>query len=315
MSSKNNFNISFNNPLYRERLIADKYFDNPYLDVIDGLFLRTPVNQKGGTLALYAMQDKQESSELASFSSDPKQLKDGLAKSTFLLTGYSLERTFGDIDYRDEEAIKQAEKIVMQNLAEVVHRDYLLKGMNELHTKSTPVEVKSTDDFISKLKEARSKMSLQPNRIAMTAKTAGAIIATDKGIQKRMEIYRIPEFDEAALLKVALGIEPFIFQLPEDSIYDGYIYLLHYARSTDVYSKSVGLRNFLYDGTKSDNYERARFCNGQFARRYYQERGGINGQHYAQFSLIGQLKVENPNLISVLKLTDAKTLPKNYPSS
>ncbi|UGQ16650.1 hypothetical protein [Borrelia sp. RT5S] len=309
MSRKNNFSINFNNPLYRERLIADKYFDNPYLDVVEGLFLKTPVTQKGGTLAFYAMDEKQESSKLDSFLSDPKQLKDKI--STFLLNAYSLKGPFGDVDYRDEEVIKKAEKLVMQNLAKVVYRGYLLEGMNELHTKSTPIEVKATDDFISKLKEARAKMDLSPNRIAMTDKTAYDLIAADKDIQKRIERYKIPEFDETALLKAALGIEPFIFQLPSDAIYDGYVYLLNYTRDRAVYSKDVGLRNFVYSGS----YEGARFHEGQFARRYYQERGGINGMLYAQFSLIGQLKVENPNLVSVFKLANAQTLPKKYPSS
>ncbi|QMU99683.1 hypothetical protein F0310_04525 (plasmid) [Borrelia sp. A-FGy1] len=312
---KNNFDISFNNPLYRERLTADKYFDNPYLKIIDEMFIRTPVTEKGGTLALYAMEDKQESSKLANFGADPKQLKDKLSKCSYTLNAYSLERPFGDIEYRDEEVIKSAEKLVMQNIAEVVYRDYLLDGMNELHTKAVPVEIKQADDFIGKLKEVKTKMHLSPNKIAMSAKTANEIIGTDKGILKRIEAYKIPEFDNEAALQIILGIKPFIFELPEDTTYDGYIYLLNYTSSGDIYSKSVGLRNFVYNGSQSGGYERANFHLGQFARRYYSERGGVNGRHYAQFSLIGQLKVDNPNLISVLKLTNAKSLPKNYPSA
>ncbi|WKC58572.1 hypothetical protein [Borrelia sp. P9F1] len=308
--SSNNFSINFNNPLYRERLIADKYFDNPYLDIINSLFIKTPVNQKGGTLTLYAMDNKQEDSKLASFNSDPKHLKDGISKCTFMLNGYSLERAFGDIEYKSEEVIKRAEKLVMRNLAEVVYRSYLLEGMNDLHTKSTPVEVKTTDDFLSKLKEVRGKLHLSPNRIAMTARTANDLINSDSGIQKRIELYKVPEFDEASLLKVSLGIQPFIFELSEDHIYDGYIYLLHYSKSGDVYAKSVGLRNFVYNGISSGGMENARFYDGQFARRYYQERGGINGKHFAQFSVIGQLKVENPDLFAVLKLSGAKALPR-----
>ncbi|UGQ17868.1 hypothetical protein [Borrelia sp. RT1S] len=313
--SSNNFSINFNNPLYRERLIADKYFDNPYLDMLNSLFIKTPVTEKGGTLTLYSMDNKQEDAKLASFNTDPKQLKDGISKSTFMLNGYSLERAFGDIEYKSEEVIKRAEKLVMRNLAKVVYRSYLLEGMNDLHTKSTPVEVKTTDDFLSKLKEVRGKLHLRPNRIVMTAKTANDLINSDSGIQKRIELYKVPEFDEASLLKVSLGIQPFIFELPEDHIYDGYIYLLHYSKSDDVYTKSVGLRNFVYNGGNTIGTEKAIFYDGQFARTYYLARGGMNGNHYAQFGLIGQLKVENPDLFAVLKLSGAKALPKAYAAS
>ncbi|WP_445436295.1 hypothetical protein [Candidatus Borreliella tachyglossi] len=308
------FDISFNNPLYRERLIEDRYFDNPYLDIVNELFVKTPVGEKGGTLVLYSREDKQESSELSTFGSDPKQLKDGIAACNFLLK-FSLERAFGDIEYRNEEVVKKAEKAVMKNLSEVVYRDYLLKGINEIHTKSTPVEIKVSDDFFSKIKEARSKLHLTPNKIAMSARTANDLINSDKGIQKKIETYRLPEFDEANMLRLSLGIEPFIFELPEDTTYDGYIYLLHSARDSDIYSKSVGLRNFVYHGNSGGGHERASFYDGKFARRYYQERGGVNGKHYAQFSVIGQLKVDNPNLFAVLKLSSAKSLPKAYASS
>nr|WKT13914.1 hypothetical protein LKV13_04695 [Borrelia sp. BU AG58] len=309
--SSNNFSINFNDPLYRERLITDKYFDNPYLDIINSLFVKTPVTEKGGTLTLYAM-DKQEDARLASFNSDPKQLKDGISKCTFMLNDYGLEGAFGDIDYRSEEAINRAEKMVMRNLAGVVYRSYLLEGMNDVHTKSTPVEFKTTDDFLSKLREIRGKLNLSPNRIVMTAKTANDLINSDSGIQKRIELYKIPEFDESNLFKVVLGIEPFIFELPEDHIYDSYIYLLHYSKSDDVCAKSVGLRNFVYNGSSSGGTEKARFYDGQFARRYYHEGGGMNGNHFAQFRLSGQLKVENPDLFAVLKLSGAKALPKAY---
>ncbi|AYE36920.1 hypothetical protein DB313_05315 (plasmid) [Borrelia turcica IST7] len=309
----NNCNISFNNPLYRDQLIQSECFTNSYLDIIDRFFLKTPVTERGGGITLYSMKE-QRGSKLESFSSDPNQLE-GNAMSDFLLKEYSLRESFPYIVNKSDKLISEAEKLVMKKLSKLIYRSYLLEGMNDVHSKTSPVDVKITEDFLEKFKEVEERLNLTFNNVVMSVKTANDLIKNDKGIQKKRELYELPEFDAVNLLRIYLGIEPFIFELPEDNIYDGYIYLLHSSRSLDIYSTRVGLRNFVYNGSVGGGKERAKFDDGKFARRYYDERVGINGGYVAQLSVIGQLKVDNPNLFAVLKLNGAKELPKAYPTT